>query len=135
MWREGKVLLLRRPSRGEIRLPKGHIEPGESPEAAALREVREETGYQTLRIAADLGVRWVEFDYPDSGDRCQRQEHYFLMCLSDREREPLADGEAQFTRLWATIEEALEWLTFESERDVVRRAAEVLAGGAPCEAA
>ena len=41
----GKVLLLDRPSRSEVRLPKGHIDRGESAEEAALREVREETGY------------------------------------------------------------------------------------------
>ena len=38
------VLVLRRPGRDEIRLPKGHVEPGEGLAEAALRETREETG-------------------------------------------------------------------------------------------
>jgi len=52
---EGQVLLLDRPGRGEVRLPKGHVEPGEEPAEAALREVREEAGYADLAILADLG--------------------------------------------------------------------------------
>ena len=40
---EGKVLLLDRPKRGEVRLPKGHIDPGETPEMTALRETTEES--------------------------------------------------------------------------------------------
>ena len=40
-------------------LPKGHIEPGETPEAAAIREVREETGVEA-KITGLVGA--VEFE-------------------------------------------------------------------------
>ena len=36
----GRVLVLERPGRRELRLPKGHIEPGETPRQAALRDAR-----------------------------------------------------------------------------------------------
>ena len=39
-------------------LPKGHIEKGESPEVAALREVEEETGITNLEIIKELPVTW-----------------------------------------------------------------------------
>ncbi len=39
-------------------LPKGHIEKGETPEAAAVREVEEETGITDLTIAGDLPTTW-----------------------------------------------------------------------------
>ena len=39
-------------------LPKGHIEKGESPEQAALREVEEETGIGKLRIVKELPSTW-----------------------------------------------------------------------------
>jgi len=61
---DGRVLVLRRlsppsvpPTGGEVRLPKGHVEPGESVQAAALRETREESGYVNLVLQADLGTR------------------------------------------------------------------------------
>jgi 8-oxo-dGTP diphosphatase len=53
-----RVLLVRRgraPSLGEWTLPGGRIEPGESPEAAVVRELREETGVEG-RVVASLGV-------------------------------------------------------------------------------
>ena len=39
-------------------LPKGHIEKGESPEVAALREVEEETGITDLEIIKELPATW-----------------------------------------------------------------------------
>lgn len=39
-------------------LPKGHIEKGESPEVAALREVEEETGITNLEIIQELPATW-----------------------------------------------------------------------------
>lgn len=39
-------------------LPKGHIEKGESPEVAALREVEEETGITDLEIIKELPSTW-----------------------------------------------------------------------------
>ncbi len=115
---DGRVLVLRRPSRDEIRLPKGHVEPGESPEQAALREVGEESGYAPLTIRADLGVQTVEFDY--AGRHIVRLERYYLMELP-----PSAvpsGGEAQFEPVWMEWDEALAALTFEAEREWVRRA-------------
>ncbi|MCK4316482.1 MAG: NUDIX domain-containing protein, partial [Anaerolineae bacterium] len=61
---DGRVLVLRRLNQGEVRLPKGHVEPGESVQEAALRETREESGYAVV-FKADLGTQVVEFDYKE----------------------------------------------------------------------
>lgn len=53
---EGQVLFVRqfRPSIGarSLELPSGHVDPGETPEQAAIRELREETGCETLKLFA-----------------------------------------------------------------------------------
>lgn len=115
------VLLLSRPGRNEIRLPKGHIDPGEDAPTAALRETAEEAGFTDLEILADLGNRTVEFDYKD--DHYVRDEHYFLMNLrSAAQRERPAHDAQQFQPLWVELEKAEELLTFGPEKAVVRMA-------------
>lgn len=121
-----RVLVLLRPSRDEVRLPKGHIETGESPEQAALREVREETGYAEVDITVDLGEQVVEFDH--DGLHCVRTERYFLMTLRDPERRPEKRGEAQFQPSWFCWEEALDALTYDAEKAWVRRARDYVDG-------
>jgi 8-oxo-dGTP pyrophosphatase MutT (NUDIX family) len=116
---DGRVLVLCRPGKGEVRLPKGHVEPGEEVQAAALRETREESGYTGLIVRADLGTQVVEFDH--GRRRVVRDERYFLMALAGDPDSP-AGGEEQFEPVWLTWEQALAALTFEPEREWVRRA-------------
>ncbi len=113
------VLVLRRPSRGEVRLPKGHVEPGEDVPSAALRETREESGYTDLVLGLHLGTQEVEFDR--WGRRVVRTEHYFLMTLA-HEPGPPSGGEEQFEPVWLSWDDALAVLTFEPEREWLRRA-------------
>ncbi|MFN8441082.1 MAG: NUDIX domain-containing protein [Caldilineaceae bacterium] len=116
---EGKMLLLDRPKRKEIRLPKGHIETGETPDVTAVRETVEETGYTDLEIVADLGESIVEFDHND--DHYVRTEHYFLMrLLSKKQRKRDKTDEAQFRPIWSPLTEAPQVLTFEAERRVAQ---------------
>jgi 8-oxo-dGTP pyrophosphatase MutT (NUDIX family) len=115
----GRVLVLRRPSRDEVRLPKGHVEPGEDARETALREVREESGYDGLIVQAALGEQIVEFDH--AGKHIVRTERYFLMALVNPEA-GASRGEAQFEPEWLAWEEASAELTFEAEREWVRRA-------------
>ena len=129
---EGKVLLLDRhvlrdgKSVFEVRLPKGHIESGETPEEAAVREVCEESGYCDLQIVADLGERHVAFAYKNK--YVERDEHYFLMRLTQPDRQasqPKSEHseEALFSPRWAaSLEEAEALLTYEAEKAFVRRA-------------
>jgi ADP-ribose pyrophosphatase YjhB (NUDIX family) len=129
--RKDRVLLLERDvvrgprSVHEVRLPKGHIEAGEDDTTAAMREVREESGYGELAVIADLGLG--EITFKSRGQEITRNEHYFLMrLLSDERGAPTAVGEeALFVPLWADdFESAERSLTYDGERAFVRRARE-----------
>jgi len=129
---DGRVLLIEREvlrtgdCRHEVRLPKGHVEAGETDAEAALREVCEETGYCGTAIVADLGEVVTEFTVDDALVR--RNEHYYLMRLADATPgpphfdSPTAE-EARFLPRWAAgLLEAEMSLTYDSERNFVRRA-------------
>lgn len=121
-----RLLLLRKPRLGEVVLPKGHVEKGETVEAAALRETMEETGYRNLEILADLGT--LQAQYPSEGKWYIRTEHYFVMRLKDHQRghqDDYDDAEHDatiFERVWVPLAEAETLMSFEPARSFVRRA-------------
>ncbi len=116
-----RVLLLIRPSRDEVRLPKGHLEPDETPQAAALREVAEETGYADLAIISDLGQQLVAFTL-GKHTAVRRTEHYFLMRLNSSREASRPKPDEQFFPVWVSWDEASAHLTFDAEREWIRRA-------------
>jgi 8-oxo-dGTP pyrophosphatase MutT (NUDIX family) len=117
----GRMLVLDRPQRREVRLPKGHIDPGETAAQAALRETTEESGYADLEILEDLGSQVVKFNF--QGSDFIRTEHYFLMRLaSPRVISRNPKDEAQFIPTWLPLTEAVQRLTFEAEQQFARRA-------------
>jgi len=134
----GKVLLIQRDvvrggaSIHEVRLPKGHVDPGETDEQAAMRETCEESGYCCLEVVADLGELRVEYDF--KGKHYVRDEHYFLMRLTSQEwRGPDVDPgseEALFSVKWAKdLAEAERLLTYDSEKSFANRAATAVGSG------
>ena len=120
---DGPEILLasRRTRRGELvwGLPKGVVEKGESPEDAALREVREETGH-TGRIREPLEE--VSYWFVWDGTRIRKTVHFFLMeDTGDEPGEP--DGEMEEVR-WFPANEAPDVAGFDSEKKILRGVAE-----------
>ena len=117
------ALAARRTRRGELAwgLAKGAIEPGETDEQAAVREVREETGLEA-RIESDLGE--IRYFYVWEGVRVRKRVHFFLMLATGGDVS-LHDAEMEDVR-WFPLRTAIKRAAYRGERDVIRRAAERL---------
>lgn len=117
--RGDRVLLIATQGGRRWQLPKGHLEAGETPREAAEREVLEETGVHG-RSAESLGS--IEFDFRSrSGQRILKQVDYFVFDFVDGSVEGYDPSEVTEAR-WFSWEEALRRLTFDNERNLVRRA-------------
>lgn len=73
-----------------VTFPKGHVEAGETWEAAAIREVFEETGIEA-RILSSLGR--VEYPIERHGQPVRKQVRLFLLAVIDEADEPSAQAE------------------------------------------
>jgi 8-oxo-dGTP pyrophosphatase MutT (NUDIX family) len=107
-------------------LPKGIVEQGELPEAAALREVREEAGIETKLLAAiEIIEYWYVGERRGQRVRYHKFVHFFLMAyvsgdVSDHDHEV---AEAR----WVKIDEASEMLAFKNERLIIEKARAMIA--------
>jgi 8-oxo-dGTP pyrophosphatase MutT (NUDIX family) len=122
-----RVLVLRSARYADLRLPKGHIEAGEDPMQAALREVREESGYTDLDVIADLGTQVAEFDC--AAGHTIRHEHYFLMHLRSKRQIARPEDDDKFSPEWLSWAAAIEGLVFDEERRWLVAAQVALAAG------
>ena len=100
-----------------LALPKGHPDGTESPAQAALREVREEAGVEA-EVVESLGQ--VRYWYQRGGRRIAKAVEFFLLRYVSGDVAD-HDHEVEHAR-WMPAEEAAETLTYDGEREMVRRA-------------
>ncbi|KAJ5718225.1 hypothetical protein N7488_003871 [Penicillium malachiteum] len=110
------VCLIHYHAKNEWLLAKGRRNCGESRQEAALRETREETGYQahlhpvTMRQLGKDGVKDMKIIW------------WFIAALDEEVVPGSTIGEEQFTPEFFPLQQALEKLSFQNDRDVLRKA-------------
>ena len=116
--RNGNVLVITPAGRSEVRtLPKGGANPGETEEATALREVREETGV-VARVVEHLGD--VEYWYRRGGRRVFKTVGFYLC---DYVSGDTADHDQEVDDAhWMSLERARSELSYPGEREMIERA-------------
>jgi 8-oxo-dGTP pyrophosphatase MutT (NUDIX family) len=101
-------------------LPKGHIEEGETPEQAAIREVAEETGI-TSSITKSLGV--IDFWFMAGGKRIHKTVHHFM--FTEVGGVLLAQESEVDEVSWFPLSEIVERLAYPDEKKLIARSAEL----------
>ncbi len=101
-------------------LPKGHIEEGETPEQAAIREVCEETGIES-EISHALGV--IDFWFMAGGKRIHKTVHHYLFKETGGVLAP------QITEVddvgWFPLEEIVSMLAYPDEKKLIAKSGEL----------
>ena len=107
-------------------LPKGHVEPGETNEEAAIREVAEETCI-TASILAPLGV--IDFWFMNPDKRIHKTVHHYLLRADSGE---LSDADREVEEVaWVPLSEVLSRLRYPAERNLMSKVEALLGDSCP----
>lgn len=120
---DGVRFLLIRDSYRNWGFPKGHLEADESPDAAAVREVREETGLTGLTLTAPVEV--IDWNFRFRGRLVHKVCHFYLIEAADGHARPLR-REGITACKWLTFDEAASLVSYENARTVLARARAML---------
>ena len=110
-----EVVVVHRPRYDDWSLPKGKLEPGESWEDGALREVEEETG-----LRCELGDELDPVSYTDRKGRPKRVRWWLMRALGGG----FTPGDEVDEMRWCPTAQALALLDYEHDRDLVEAAVE-----------
>ncbi|MCW4458540.1 NUDIX hydrolase [Microbacterium sp. MPKO10] len=120
-WREIdgeiRVLVIHRTKQGDVTLPKGKVDPGESLPQTAVREVKEETGF-TVTLGVPVGIAHYTL-----GSGRAKYVHYWAASVTEkavRESTFVPNGEVA-AQEWVTFDRARRYLSYEQDVDVVSR--------------
>jgi 8-oxo-dGTP pyrophosphatase MutT (NUDIX family) len=121
------ALIGRTDRRGRLRwsLPKGHLDDGESPQQAAVREVEEETGILGV-IVGELGT--IDYWFVAEGRRIHKTVHHYLLRATGGE---LSDADIEVTEVaWVPLPDISRRLAYPDERELVDTAGRLIAESA-----
>ncbi|HYR62677.1 MAG TPA: NUDIX hydrolase [Actinomycetota bacterium] len=108
-----EVAVIHRPSYDDWTLPKGKLNPGETHEAAALREVKEETG-----LVCQLGRPAGEVRYRDRKGRPKLVRYWVMQPSSPTGNGFVPNDEVDRLR-WLPLAEAQDVLTYAHDREIL----------------
>jgi bis(5'-nucleosidyl)-tetraphosphatase len=131
----GTIVFCQQPTRQYLLLdygshwdfPKGHIEPGETPEVTARRELQEETGIAEARFIPGYREQ-IRYWYRRAGIRMQKDVIFFL---AEAESSEVTLSREHCGYIWLPYDAAERQLTFKSARNLLAAAERLLNGAAP----
>lgn len=115
--KEGEYLLLHYGA-GHWDFPKGHIEKGESPEQAALRELKEETGIIDAEILPGFTEK-IQYFFKKEGKTVSKEVVFFI-AKTKTSKVTLSFEHKGF--VWLNFKDAVDKLTYGNAKDILRKA-------------
>ncbi len=114
-------------------LPKGHVDPGETPRQAASREIKEETGYVDITPVAKIGTMQFTYQHFKRNNEWNHKiVHIYLFFLKSPKRDhTLRQAYERHTVAWRTFDEALKLVRYENARRMIIKAQRLLSTNRP----
>ena len=115
--KERQYLLLHY-SKGHWDFPKGHVEKDESEQETTLREVKEETSLEEVEFIPGFREQ-INYFFKQKGELINKDVYFFLLKSKSQ------DVKISFEHIgfkWFSITEALNQLTFENAKQILRKA-------------
>ncbi len=112
-----QILLIKHLNGGHWAFPKGHVEPGETEEETAIREIREETGVDVL---VDSSYRKVVTYSPH---RDVIKDVVYFVAVTDDDKFTRQEGEISRIK-WVDMHSAVEHVSYENDKKVLLGAIE-----------
>jgi 8-oxo-dGTP diphosphatase len=109
---ETEIAIIHRPVYDDWTLPKGKVEPDETPEDCALREVREETGFK-CELVRPLGCT----AYVDRRGRDKMACYWVMQVLGGRFRPGIEVDKL----VWLTVDQAVKRLTYPRDKTLLQQ--------------
>lgn len=114
-----ETLILKHKNGGHWAFAKGHVEGNETEEETALREIKEETN---LDVELDMNFRTSVTYSPSEG--IEKDVIYFIAYKT--EGEEIAQEEEIYEEKWCSIDEAINTVTYENDKEILRKVKEYL---------
>ena len=120
-----ELAVIKTSEEGRWQLPKGIIDPGETTEKAALREVREEAGITCELVEPIETIEyWFVGSYDGPRKRYHKKVSFYLMKYLSGD---VADHDHEVTEArWVSFDDALTMLAFKNEKEVVEKARQMI---------
>jgi len=118
------LFLLIRDSYGNWGFPKGHLEDGEAAEAAAVREVEEETGLAAVESRG--AIETIDWYFRFRGRLIHKVCHFYLMESGSGPTCP-QEAEGITACQWLGYDDAVRMISYANARQVLKRAKEIVA--------
>jgi len=122
VFRNDMILLLKKQSNGHWGFPKGHDEDGETEIETATRETQEESGISDLKFIPGF-KETIKYNYKAGVVSRDKTVHFFL---AETQTKDIVISNEHEDFLWLPFEEALERITYDEEKEILRKAVDHL---------